>query len=1473
MEGHVADCCQCSFGAKAYGKDGEVLGPCKKRTKLMTTREEMARRLTRSCECTEEHVAVRGKRAKRLQNYPEEMVREIAGVMAMSGDEIADACCCHEDFRLPKCMVEEMAVCMVEAVMAEDDQQDEAMKEHLKDMRKKFGAETVRTVLKLHRMLGHPPTAALAAHLRHAGAEAEWIQCAKELKCQHCKERERPRAVRVARIPRASHFNELVEMDTFYVMHKEEMRKVLTIQDVYSRFTVDVPVKKETAGCELRALEQHWCSWAGAPKELRIDSSGAHMSEKFKKGCEVNNIKLRIIPHGSHRQLGALERDHQVRREQLALYARAFPDDSLRRALRETAQQRNRMRSVGGSSPAMLALGYVPRIPGCHDEFNLAEQARHQDVQSQAHEDLMRRTAAAKAYLEANASRSVRMCLLARSRPERREYAVGEMVYYWRKDPATSVAVKAHWRGPAVVCSVEPRVEGHDAEPTETTWKSVYWLAHGSSLVRCAAELMRPETPEEADERKEREGQIDDGNAGEDDTGLEKVLKQLRTGNAQGPIRYHDVTGEEHLKSYKADMDALLPQAEEETYEDWENLQREVKRMRRDAPRSRDGEGPSEAEIRELKKQDYEEPGESNTSASVSGSKVRTSWRPEKPMQMTPKEAFPMVMSPERRERAYQMIVDASKESADKLDGVPAKRRKIQEEKLEDVLRPGEEEDETMEMELLMAEEDEVYMASKTGTLIYSKLTPEEKEQFEVAKTEALMPWIEHDGIQGADEKEAENGEVCPLKYLLKWKVKEGKKKANARLIFRGFKHKDVVNDVLDKESPTLSRLSKHIILMTAVVKKWAVFAADVKSAFLQSEDLRKEGIRLFGRPTSEMEKRLVEMGVMKRGQILRMTKPAFGDVRAPKLWNKKIDGVMKTDHWRSRKLDNCLYMSYRDATKDDEEAEKTWDEVSGRWKVLDGLVGLHVDDLLGCGEGIWSKEKMAKEKYHEEEASFRARVKRLSEKFKFGSWDFLTEEQDLTFCGGEIKLLDEGQEIQLRHETYLHKVKPITIQKERKQQPGEKLTPKEIHQLRAGIGALAWPGNQSCPHLSCSISLLQSAVADAKIEDLQSYNKLLAFAKANADVGLRFRCPRGSGRIGDLRLGVYFDAAWAVRPCGSSQGGYVLFATSQDMIDEGKPGALVIVDYGSKKLARKARSSLAAEVQAGSLATDQLEWTKVFMSLDPGWRAEKEETASWFGSSPVITDAKSLYDASRSASAGLGLSEKRTAIELDAMMDRMKVFDGQLRWTSAFQQVADGMTKPRARQAMAEVLRRGTHAMKYAEECVAGKKLTREDKERIEKELEEGREGSAKGEKQNKKRPSSWKSWGAPAIMKSILMAEAIGVTKAEDENENETVTNMQMILEVSLAMFLIVATTKMIIGAWMKETVKKEEGSDVSRNTEDASVQTDDVGSAVLHDVPKVYLTRHGEVVHLTPSCRHLRRSTGVQQFLACRHCMSGG
>ncbi len=39
--------------------------------------------------------------------------------------------------------------------------------------------------------------------------------------------------------------------------------------------------------------------------------------------------------------------------------------------------------------------------------------------------------------------------------------------------------------------------------------------------------------------------------------------------------------------------------------------------------------------------------------------------------------------------------------------------------------------------------------------------------------------------------------------------------------------------------------------------KKHRVFTADVKSAFLQSDDLDTYGVEIFGRPNSDMRRRL----------------------------------------------------------------------------------------------------------------------------------------------------------------------------------------------------------------------------------------------------------------------------------------------------------------------------------------------------------------------------------------------------------------------------------------------------------------------------------------------------------------------------------------------------------------------------------------------------------------------------------------
>ena len=86
----------------------------------------------------------------------------------------------------------------------------------------------------------------------------------------------------------------------------------------------------------------------------------------------------------------------------------------------------------------------------------------------------------------------------------------------------------------------------------------------------------------------------------------------------------------------------------------------------------------------------------------------------------------------------------------------------------------------------------------------------------------------------------------------------------------------------------------------------------------------------------------------------------------------------------------------------------------------------------------------------------------------------------------------------------------------------------------------------------------------------------------------------------------------------------------------------------------RVVRTSLAGETQAYVETLDMLEFTKVFYALflDP-WKS-LSDVESFFEKqhkSPVITDAKSLYDAlERSESSTRNLTERRTAIEADGL-------------------------------------------------------------------------------------------------------------------------------------------------------------------------------------------------------------------------------
>ena len=185
------------------------------------------------------------------------------------------------------------------------------------------------------------------------------------------------------------------------------------------------------------------------------------MSQRFQQRLNDYGVKLLLVPKEAHHKMGIVERLHAVRRLQLLKLLRDKPQINLQVAISLSCQQRNRLRSIHGSSPSQIVFGSTPNHPaGLMDE----PHDPRPDYEKAIQEDHSLRHAAAKAFYSANHDATLRRALLAR-------------------------------RGPAIVRMLEPK--------PSTSATACVWLAHGSSLVRAAAEHVRPENPCEKAHRLE----------------------------------------------------------------------------------------------------------------------------------------------------------------------------------------------------------------------------------------------------------------------------------------------------------------------------------------------------------------------------------------------------------------------------------------------------------------------------------------------------------------------------------------------------------------------------------------------------------------------------------------------------------------------------------------------------------------------------------------------------------------------------------------------------------------------------------------------------------------------------------------------------------------------------------------------------------------------------------------------------------
>lgn len=90
-------------------------------------------------------------------------------------------------------------------------------------------------------------------------------------------------------------------------------------------------------------------------------------------------------------------------------------------------------------------------------------------------QNLKRRESARQAFVTADHDQKLRLAWLRRSRPARQLYAPGDWVMFWRHNKANN---QGQWNGPAKIVLTEDQ--------------NVLWLTHLSRLYRCAPEHVRP---------------------------------------------------------------------------------------------------------------------------------------------------------------------------------------------------------------------------------------------------------------------------------------------------------------------------------------------------------------------------------------------------------------------------------------------------------------------------------------------------------------------------------------------------------------------------------------------------------------------------------------------------------------------------------------------------------------------------------------------------------------------------------------------------------------------------------------------------------------------------------------------------------------------------------------------------------------------------------------------------------------------
>ncbi|CAE7305094.1 unnamed protein product, partial [Symbiodinium sp. KB8] len=1131
-----------------------------------------------------------------------------------------------------------------------------------------------REIFKVHRNLNHPSKEVFLRALKHAGTKDEIIAWVKEhFSCPLCESARRPMAARPAHLARCLTFNSVIAIDLFYLNLFGAEKIFLVCVDHGTGYVQVARCRDAKAVTVRQELCRAWVQPFGVPGLILCDQGPEFMGSQFQEHMSQLGAAVHYTDGASPWQNGKAERTVQTLKNKILLTIKDITahEEELDVVVAHVVSAYNSMYDRHGFTPDQRVFGRSVRMPASL----LADDRLNQELLMESAGDAVQRSwdirsAARQAWLKKDDAEAVRRARRVQTRStDVHSYTLqpGQRVYVWRRSEH-----RHGWTGPgALIAQV----------PGGTSW----WINVRGRLWKASAEQIRPAADEEdlgaslmIELHRDLTKQLKEGRqvtfqditdeGGPQDPAEDDLSELFDLDRRSNPREELNETVEEAEPGSSALPDSrrqsvssapVLP--EEEMQEASEALDSGGRDFRRIIKVDEGSSGtmsfgpvPSQPSQRsqpyfgqttQINPSNYLDVMDFDSAADATTSNYWMVGGPHWVRQTTSGRSFLKPLSPKTYFQAS--AAEASYCAKDRCMYVGKAKSsfgQVEFAKLQNVEKALFRKAREKELQSLL-ENKAVKILSLKESAEFRRLHPEailESRFVDRYKPAGIKP----EELKQARQDAIEKGELKRLE------LSEDHTSPKSRWCVVGWKDPQIHQ--IERSAPTPSSASINVVLQLIASRKWCGYLRDVKTAFLQSRPTDRRVPIACTQPRDEC------MPGLHPEQLILLLTEVYGLVSGPSWWRSSLLQRLYKHNYHLCPYESCILLLPGDKPGDPTE----------------GVIVIEVDDLVEAGS-----------------QKHRDKLAVLEKEIRFGKITNLLEasEQESTYAGRTLRQLQDHSFVTHMEEYIYTRLAPITLAKKtlKKDAAETPLDPSEITQLRGVIAALSWVSRECRPDAAAAASILASCFPEPTVEHAQQANEVIRQLKQ-----FPLRLHIHSIAETKVRNVVISDAAFDTTGKEKSQHGYLVGFTNDEM-NVGKPAPVSLTRWCSRRLRRKASSSMLCEAIALSAATAALEkqdalWDALRISFyNPRQRQRTEaETLELQGKSSVIAteaplyrdprslaiiDAKALFD---SLLSDQPCDCERTNLEIAVIRESLQVCRARTRWVPHNVNPADALTK-----------------------------------------------------------------------------------------------------------------------------------------------------------------------------------------------------